>query len=113
VSLARSLWLPGLLAVLVPGCAARHTSVLGRSVQRRPIAAVELRAPHPRAAVLVVGWIHGNEPAGIAIARALRHAGPTPAIDLWVIDDLNPDAVAAATRQSAHRIDLNRNFPWR
>ncbi len=113
MSLARSLWLPGLLAVLVPGCVAQHTSVLGRSVQRRSIAAVELRAPHPRAAVLVIGCIHGNEPAGIAIARALRRAGPVPGIDLWVIDDLNPDGVAAGTRQNAHGVDLNRNFPWR
>jgi protein MpaA len=113
VSLARSLWLPGLLAVLVPGCAAQHASVLGRSVQRRSITAVELRAPHPRTAVLVVGCIHGNEPAGTAIARALRRAGPVPGIDLWVIADLNPDGVTAGTRQNARGVDLNRNFPWR
>jgi protein MpaA len=113
VSLVRLSWLAGLLAVVVPGCAAQHAAVLGRSVQRRSIAAVELKAAHPRAAVLVVGCIHGNEPAGIAVARALRHAGPIAGIDLWVIDDLNPDGVAAATRQNAHGVDLNRNFPWR
>jgi protein MpaA len=87
--------------------------VLGRSVDRRPIVAVELSAPHPRATVLVVGCIHGNEPAGIEVARALRRAGPIPAIDLWVIDDLNPDGVAAHTRQNADGVDLNRNFSWR
>jgi len=113
VSLVRRSWLAWLLAVVVPGCASQHASVLGGSVQRRPIVAVEIRAAHPRAAVLVVGCIHGNEPGGIAIARALRHAGPISGIDLWVVDDLNPDGVAAGTRQNAHGVDLNRNFPWR
>jgi protein MpaA len=113
VSLARFSWLAGFLAVVVPGCASQDASVLGRSVQHRPIVAVEVRAAHPRAAVLVVGCIHGNEPAGIAIARAVRRAGAIPGIDLWVIDDLNPDGVAAGTRQNAHGVDLNRNFPWR
>jgi murein peptide amidase A len=87
--------------------------VLGRSVDERPIAAVELRAPRPRAAVLVVGCIHGNEPGGIEVARAVRRAGPIPGIDLWVIEDLNPDGVTAHTRQNADGVDLNRNFPWR
>jgi protein MpaA len=113
VSLVRLCWVAGLLAVVVPGGASQHASVLGRSVQRRPIVAVEIRATHPRATVLVVGCIHGNEPAGIAIARAVRRAGPIPGIDLWVIDDLNPDGVAAGTRQNARGVDLNRNFPWR
>jgi protein MpaA len=60
----------------------------------------------------VVGCIHGNEPAGIAIAKAL-HRAPPPRLDIWVVDDLNPDGVAAKTRQNADRVDLNRNFPWR
>jgi protein MpaA len=63
--------------------------------------------------VLVVGAIHGNEPAGIEVARAVRRAGEVPGIDLWVIDDLNPDGVVAHTRQNADGVDLNRNFPWR
>jgi murein peptide amidase A len=127
-------WLVGLLAVALPGCGARHAMaqvhvaaasaspaprparrrvVLGRSVDGRPIAAVEVRAARPRATVLVVGCIHGNEPAGMAVARAVRRAGLIGGIDLWVIDDLNPDGVVANTRQNAHGIDLNRNFPWR
>jgi protein MpaA len=61
--------------------------------------------------VLVVGCIHGNEPAGIAIAHALERISPSD-VDLWIAPDLNPDGVAAGTRQNAHGVDLNRNFPW-
>jgi len=45
--------------------------VLGYSVQRRPIVARELGDPDGVRRVLVVGCIHGNEPAGTAITRAL------------------------------------------
>ena len=61
--------------------------------------------------MLVVGAIHGNETGGIAIARALEHLAPRD-LDLWIVPDLNPDGVAAGTRQNAHGVDLNRNFPW-
>jgi len=87
--------------------------LLGRSVKHRRIVAVELRSAHARRAVLVVGCIHGDESAGIAIAQRLGRGPAVPGIDLWVLDDLNPDGVAAGTRQNARAVDLNRNFPWR
>jgi protein MpaA len=62
--------------------------------------------------VLVVGCIHGNEPAGIAVAKRLERLSPT-GIDLWIVPDLNPDGRAADTRGNAHGVDLNRNFPFR
>jgi protein MpaA len=62
--------------------------------------------------ILVVGCIHGNETAGIAIARALERVSPAD-LDLWIVPDLNPDGVAAGTRQNGHGVDLNRNFPFR
>jgi protein MpaA len=88
---------------------------LGTSVGGRPIVAYEVGPPHAPESALVVGCIHGNEPAGIAIARALEHVKAPPGVDLWIVPDLNPDGVAAGTRQNAHRVDLNRNFPtgWR
>ena len=89
----------------------RHET-LGHSVRGRAISAWELGAPAAPARVLVVGDIHGNEPAGIAVALALEQAAPRATLDLWVIDDLNPDGVAAHTRQNAHGVDLNRNFPY-
>jgi protein MpaA len=93
----------------------RSVLTLGRSVRGRPIRAIVLGdsdAPHP---VLVIGCIHGNETAGIAVADRLA-AGPAPRRSaIWIIRDLNPDGVAAGTRQNAHHVDLNRNFPfgWR
>jgi murein peptide amidase A len=81
--------------------------VVGHSVQQRPITLVHVAGPGPR--ILVVGCIHGNEPAGIAIVRALEQTHPRA--DLWLVPVLNPDGLAADTRQNAHGVDLNRNFP--
>jgi murein peptide amidase A len=81
--------------------------VVGHSVQQRPITLVHVAGPGPR--ILVVGCIHGNEPAGIAIVRALEQTHPKA--DLWLVPALNPDGLAADTRQNAHGVDLNRNFP--
>jgi murein peptide amidase A len=96
-----------------PAAAAARTLDLGDSVQGREIVAVEVAGARPRTAVLVVGCIHGNEPAGIAIARALTRVRPPAGVALWIVSDLNPDGVAAGTRQNAHGVDLNRNFPTR
>jgi protein MpaA len=68
------------------------------------------QAPHP---ALLVGCIHGNETAGIAVANRLRAWRPPPGSALWIVPDLNPDGVAAGTRANAHGVDLNRNFPFR
>ena len=90
----------------------RHEIVLGRSELGRPIVAWESGDPHAKRRLLVVGCIHGNEPAGIAIADALTRAAVPAGLDVWVVPDLNPDGVAAGTRQDARAVDLNRNFPW-
>jgi protein MpaA len=81
--------------------------VIGHSVQHRPITLVHVAGDGPR--VLVVGCIHGNEPAGIAVVRALERTHSH--VDLWLVPVLNPDGLADDTRQNAHGVDLNRNFP--
>ena len=93
----------------------RRTMVLGYSVRHRLIIAIQLGDPDSPRRALVVGCIHGSEPAGIAIATALARGSPPAQADLWIVPDLNPDGVAAGTRQNAHGVDLNRNFPvrWR
>jgi protein MpaA len=66
--------------------------VVGHSVRGRAIVAYERGAPSAPA-TLVVGVIHGNEPAGLAVIRRLRHV-PLP-----------------AGVQNARGVDLNRNWP--
>jgi protein MpaA len=57
--------------------------------------------------------IHGNEPAGVAIAARVAALRPPAGVDLWVVPTVNPDGLAANTRGNAHGVDLNRNSPWR
>jgi murein peptide amidase A len=74
---------------------------------------VDVGDPTAARRVLVVGCIHGNECAGEAVTRRLRRLSPPPGVDLWLVDDLNPDGHAAGTRQNARGVDLNRNFSFR
>jgi protein MpaA len=85
--------------------------LLGHSVQGRPITAQVLGPATARRKILVVGVIHGNEQAGLAIIDALRHEPVQPGAQLWLVPAMNPDGIAADTRQNAHGVDLNRNFP--
>ncbi|MGD0273853.1 MAG: M14 family zinc carboxypeptidase [Gaiellaceae bacterium] len=105
------------IAIIFTGDGRASSSVatrqlIGHSVRGRAIYAYERGDPNGPT-VLVVGSIHGNEPAGIAVAKRLLKLEPPEGTDLWVIPDLNPDGHAAHTRQNAHGVDLNRNFPWR
>jgi protein MpaA len=86
------------------------TQQIGHSADGRPIMATESGAPQAPSRVLVVGCIHGNECAGIAVIRRLRRMRPPRTIDLWLVPTLNPDGRAADRRQNGHGVDLNRNF---
>lgn len=86
--------------------------VIGHSVRGRPIRGWEVGDQRSRRRVLVVGCLHGNEPAGEAITRRLRSVQPPAGTSLLVVNAFNPDGCAAGTRQNAHRVDLNRNSPW-
>jgi protein MpaA len=101
------------LLLAVPAGAGVHRRVLGHSVNGRAIAAYELGDPASTRKVLVVGCVHGNEPAGIAVTSMLvkQHA-LLRGVDLWIVPSFNPDGQAAGTRGNARGVDLNRNFPW-
>ncbi len=92
--------------------AALASLVIGHSAQGREIRATRVGAEGARVNVLVVGDVHGNEPAGEAIVARLRRARPE-GVTLWLVRTGNPDGRAASTRQNARGVDLNRNFPWR
>jgi protein MpaA len=84
---------------------------IGHSVDGRAIRPVVLGDPAAAHRVLVVGCIHGNEPAGIAITRRLIAAGAPAGTEIVVVPSVNPDGCARGTRGNAHGVDLNRNFP--
>lgn len=84
--------------------------VLGRSAEGRPIRVWRIGNPHSRRRVLIVGCIHGDECAGMAVTSRLVNLGQPTTLDLWVIQDLNPDGLHQGTRQNANGVDLNRNF---
>jgi murein peptide amidase A len=99
-------------ALVLAGAASARTVVFGRSVDGRPLVADVLGANSAPRKLLLVGCIHGNECAGRAILQALART-PLPAgVQLWLVPSTNPDGEAADTRQNAHGVDLNRNFPY-
>jgi len=94
------------LALLLLSLPIGH-SVDGRTL--RPVLLGTAGSPHP---LLVVGCIHGTEPAGLPIVRALMRAGALPGTEIVVLPALNPDGCyRLGTRGNAHGVDLNRNFP--
>ncbi len=83
--------------------------LLGDSVEGRPIYAYRLGNPAAHK-LLVVGTIHGNEPAGLQVTRRLLHAAPPLHTELWIVPTLNPDGLVHGTRANAAGVDLNRDF---
>ena len=89
--------------------------VIGRSWQGRPIRAVVVGDPNAGRRILVVGCIHGDECAGVAVTRRLARRSAPDGVAVWIVHNLNPDGAALGVRQNAHGVDLNRNFAseWR
>jgi protein MpaA len=98
-----------LAAILAGGSRAL---VIGHSVERRAIVAIAIGRASAKRKILIVGCIHGNECAGLAITSALARLPAPRGVQLWLVPEANPDGTAADTRQNAHGVDLNRNFPY-
>ncbi len=82
----------------------------GRSVRDTPLLVYRRGVPDG-VSVLVVGAIHGDEDAGVAVVDLLKTMELSAKIDLWLAPTMNPDGQTDRTRQNANGVDLNRNFP--
>jgi protein MpaA len=91
---------------------ARRSVVIGHSVDGRRLVARVVGPDSAPRKVLLVGCIHGDECAGRPILSAVGDRRPPAGVQLWLVGELNPDGTAAGTRQNAHGVDLNRNFPY-
>ena len=91
-----------------------QTITLGQSVEGRPIQMTVLGAGGET--TLILAAFHGNEPTSADVARELiRHLRENPQVyqgrRVAVVAVVNPDGLARGTRENAHGVDINRNFP--
>lgn len=99
----------------------------GASVLGRPITGLWLGQPPGSGAPVVrlLGGHHGNEQVAVEVALAAAErlvdgdGGADPEVTalldrvtLWLVPDVNPDGVAANTRENARGVDLNRNYGY-
>lgn len=64
--------------------------------------------------LLIIGGVHGDEPEGVALARALQNqlieSNPYK-LKISIISEFNPDGVLNKNRCNSNGVDLNRNLP--
>ena len=84
--------------------------LLGRSHEGRPIRAWRIGNPRSPKRVLLVGCVHGNECAGMRVTQLFVNLKRPIDVDLWLVQDLNPDGHRRWQRGNARGVDLNRDF---
>lgn len=97
---------------LAAGALGPRRAVIGRSVDGRPIEAITVGADTAPRTVLVVGVVHGDEPAGRRVVARLARVLPPAGVRMVLVPSVNPDGLAAGTRTNARGVDLNRNSDW-
>ncbi|MBU0756343.1 MAG: DUF2817 domain-containing protein [Planctomycetes bacterium] len=85
----------------------------GVSVEGRPIS-LDLHG-YGADRLLIIGGIHGNEPAGTELVRALTayldiHPLELRGLQVVSVPAANPDGLVKNRRCNAHGVDLNRNY---
>lgn len=92
-----------------------YSKTIGYSVQGRPITAHYFGSGDE--VFLFTGGIHGSELSSTTtmdawVAYLYNNAHTLPAsIQVVVVPSVNPDGIAAGTRNNAHNVNLARNFP--
>jgi hypothetical protein len=88
--------------------------IIGYSRNDNPIRAYLIGDRNARNRYLVMGQMHGDEPAGpLVVLNRLLKTDPIPNVAFWLIPTMNPDGRRRGTRTNARGVDLNRNFPSR
>ncbi len=88
------------------------TFTFGSSADGRALVAAHRKgSDNPTRDVLVIGSMHGEEPAGIRVVDALATIELPPDLELWTLRTMNPDGLATGTRRNGNDVDLNRNWP--
>jgi murein peptide amidase A len=87
----------------------RQLHTIGHSIEGRPIELwSDPAGPH---STLIVGGIHGNEPATVHLVREFSPPGGNP---VALLPLANPDGFAHGSRYNVRGVDINRNagFNW-
>lgn len=113
----RSMALVALACVVAtsPAAATPHGHDIGMSRHGTPIRAFLIGEPDAEVRIVVLGQMHGDEPAGRRVVSALRALNAPEGTAFWLIPTMNPDGQEQGTRTNRRGVDLNRNFPtkWR
>jgi len=121
------------IAQLLNDAESDHSSIaetfsIGMSVQGRDLIGLHISdnvsgAEEAEPEVRITSTMHGNEPPGMEmmlyLIEYLTDNYPADPVvqnlvdnyDIWILPLHNPDGYAAADRENAHNVDLNRNFP--
>ncbi len=85
---------------------------VGTTAKGRKIVAYFRGDPDAKRVLLVIGQMHGDEPAGRRTARHIvKNLRPKAGSAVWIVPTMNPDGAARGTRTNSRGVDLNRNWP--
>lgn len=90
----------------------KKTITIGTSPKGRPIRATFKGYENASHVVVVLGQMHGDEPAGPRVVKRMISSVPVgKGKGVWFVPTMNPDGAARGTRTNARGVDLNRNWP--
>ena len=89
------------------------SQTIASSAHGRPVIASHYGLDDAPVRLVVIGQMHGNEPAGRRIVSDLSRMVLPPEVQVWLVSTVNPDGAARSRRTNGRGVDINRNFPNR